>query len=156
MGEAGGYSIQEIRQFCEQAYGTQRLLITPYAYPTTFLALAQNATQTNTVSIAANADFVLLMVHHRAALTTAQTAASKVCPFVRCLITDTGSNEQYTNAAVDLETYSSNANLQNPLPYPRIISGRSSLTIQVTNFAPLAETYSTLDVVLEGVQVRTY
>jgi hypothetical protein len=42
------------------------------------------------------------------------------------------------------------------LPYPRVISGRSSLTVQVTNYAPAAETWGTLDLFLQGVSVRAY
>jgi hypothetical protein len=74
---------------------------------------------------------------------------------VRILITDSGSNEQFTNSAVDLENYSTNANIVNDLPYPRIISGRSTLTVQVTNY-DTTTTYSTLDVSFEGVLVRAY
>lgn len=153
------FSISDVEAFVSRFYvrpdGTQiKLLITPYAYPTTFLALAQNAVQTNVINIAANADFVLLAIRHRAALTTTQTVSSKVAPFVRVLLQDSGSNENFTNAAVDLENYSTNGNVPHALPYPRIISGRSTITCQVTNFAPLAETYSTLDIMLEGLLVR--
>jgi hypothetical protein len=70
------------------------------------------------------------------------------------LVTDSGSNEQFTNAPVDIENYSTNGNIINDLPYPRIISGRSSLTIAVTNY-DAAQTYN-LDVSIEGVLVRAF
>jgi hypothetical protein len=42
------------------------------------------------------------------------------------------------------------------LPYPRIIQGRSSLSLQATNYSPGGgETYS-FDIILEGVHVRAY
>lgn len=81
---------------------------------------------------------------------------NKTAPYVRALITDSGSNEQFSAAAVDLETLSSNDAKMRPLPYPRVISGRSTLSVQVTNYAPTAETYTTLDIVLSGVLVRAY
>ena len=82
--------------------------------------------------------------------------STKTAPFVRLLITDSGSNEQYTAQAVDLENYSQNGIGAHTLPYPRIVSGRSTLTIQATNYAPTAETYTTLDVFLEGLLIRAY
>ena len=106
------------------------------------------------INIAANADFVLLGIHHRAQIGAAQNTSTKTAPFVRALITDSGSNEQFTAQAVDLENYSTNGQIVNNLAYPRIIAGRSTLNISVTNYAPTAETYTSLDVMLEGVLVR--
>ena len=111
------------------------------------------------MNITANADFILTGFHHRAVVDTTaiQTASSKNCPYVRMLVTDSGTNEQFTNSAIDLENYSTNANIINLLEYPRIISGRSTLTIQVTNYATAAAgTLSVLDIVLAGVLVRAY
>ena len=148
------YSPFDIETFCARFYGGSKLLITPFGYVTTFLALAQNGQLTNTINIAANADFVLLGVRHRASIGAAQTISTKTAPFVRVTITDSGTNEQYTNGAVDLSNYSSDGFYDNNLCYPRIISGRSALIIQVNNYAPTAETYTTLDLFLEGVLVR--
>ena len=149
-----GYSISDLEAFVSRFYGGKRLLLTPYAYNTIFTALAQGSSQTNTVTIAANADFVLLGLHHRAQIAAAQNISTKTAPFARILITDSGSNEQFTAQPVDLENYSTNGNIVNNLAYPRIIAGRSTLTVQVTNYAPTAETYATLDVMLEGVVGR--
>ena len=157
MDSQSSYTMQDVEAFASKFYAGRQLLLTPYAYNTTFTGLAPAATASNIINIAANADFILLMLHHRASGTaaTSSTAATKVCPFVRILITDSGSNEQFTNSAVDLENYSTNANIVNDLPYPRIISGRSTLTVQVTNY-DTTTTYSTLDVLFEGVLVRAY
>lgn len=163
------YSISEIEAFCNRFYQEEvpmpdgstvlrnrKLLITPHAIPTTFLNVAPGVAQNAIVTMAANADFILLGFHHRATLASAQTAASKVCPFVRMLLTDSGTNEQFTSSAVDLEAYSSNANVVNALPYPRVLSGRTTVTMTVTSFAPIAETYAVLDIIMEGVLVRAY
>jgi hypothetical protein len=155
-----GYSFLALKAWIEALYTVSdpasRLYITPYGFTTTFLALAQNATQTNQVPITANADFVLTGIKHRAQIGAAQTISTKTAPFVRLLITDSGSNEQYTAQAVDLENYSANGFGERPLPYPRWIAGRTSLTLQATNYAPTAETYTSLDVFLEGVLVRKF
>lgn len=159
------YSTQDIEAFCARLYSEKpsasnpypqspNLLITPFGYNTTFAALAQNGQQTNTITIAANADFILLGFRHRAQIGAAQTISSKTAPFVRVTITDSGTNEQYTNGAVDLGNYSSDGFYDNNLAYPRVIAGRSALQIQATNYAPTAETYTTIDLFLEGVLVR--
>jgi len=154
-----GYSFLALQAWISALYnmnGGGNLFITPYGYTATFLALAQNAVQTQQVAITANADFVLTGVKHRAQIGAAQTVSTKTAPFVRLLITDSGSNEQYTAQAVDLENYSRNGVGQNDLPYPRFVPGRTSLTLQATNYAPTAETYTSLDVFLQGVLVRRY
>jgi hypothetical protein len=73
---------------------------------------------------------------------------------VRILVTDSGSNEQFTNAAVDLENYSTNGNIINNLPYPRIVSGRSTLTIQISSYE--ASQTLNLDLSFSGVLVRAF
>ena len=128
---------------------------TPYAYSATFAALAQNGVQTQQIQIQANADFICLDIAIRANIAAAQNESTMTAAFVRLLITDTGSNEQWTNTAQDVENYCTNGQRQTSLPYPRIVQGRSSLQLQATNYAPVAETYS-FDIMLEGVQVRRY
>jgi hypothetical protein len=146
-----------VSRFYARKDGTiPKLLITPYAYSTTFLALAQNGTATNVLNIAANGDFVLLGVRHRTQIGAAQNATTKTAPFVRMLVTDSGSNEQYTNTPVDLENYSQNGLGERMLSYPRVVAGRTTLTVVVTNYAPTAETYTSIDVMFDGVLVREF
>lgn len=149
------YSYAEIETFASKFYQGRPLLLTPYAYNLTFSALAAGASATQTVNIAANADFIITGLHHRANVAAAaQTVSSKTAPLARILITDSGSNEQFTNSAVDLENYSTNGNIINKLDYPRIVSGRSTLTVQLTSFE--ATNTLNIDVVFEGVLVRAY
>jgi hypothetical protein len=84
----------------------------------------------------------------------AQTVATKSAPLARILITDSGTNEQFTNAAIDLENYSTNGNIINNRPYPRIISGRSTLTVQLTSYE--ASQTLNLDLSFSGVLVRAF
>lgn len=151
-----GYSFLALQSWIAALYQNAQTWITPYGFTTTFLALAQNASATNVIQITANGDFVLTGIKHRAQIGGAQTVSTKTAPFVRLLITDSGSNEQFTAQAVDLENYSENGGVQKALPYPRWISGRSSLSVQATNYAPTVETYTSLDVFLEGVLVRKF
>jgi hypothetical protein len=161
------YSISEVQNFLGQIYGQSvpdgkggsrwvvpGLTVYPYAYSSVFLALAQNATQTNILQISANADFICFGISHRAQIGAAQTISSKTAPFCRLLITDSGTNEQFTSQAVDLENYSTNGGDYRPLQYPRFIGGKSSLTMQLTNYAPTAETYTSVEIMLSGVLAR--
>ena len=151
------YSTSDLEAFLSRFYNGRDLFISPYGYNTTFLALAQNTTQTNTKTISGNADFCLLNINFRAQIGAAQNAGNVTAPFVRMLISDSASGEQFTDTPVDLMNYATGYAYTDPLPYPRIIAGRSALNIQVTNFSPGAgETYTTLDIFLEGVQVRAY
>lgn len=150
------YNAVDIEAFVARFYNGRSMSIVPYGYNLTFLALAQAAVATQTLNITANADFMLLGLRHRAQIGAVQTISTKTAPFVRLLITDSGSNEQFTNSSVDLENYSTNGSFPRDLRYPRIISGRSTLTVQATNYAPTAETYTTLDVFLDGVLIRAY
>lgn len=149
------YSFLDLQAFASGIYGGKPLLIVPYAYNVTVLALAQNAQASASLSITANADFILTGLKYRAQIGAAQTVSTKTAAFVRMLITDSGSNEQFTNAAVDLENYSTNGGDSRDLPFPRFIQGRTALSFQFTNYAPTAETYTSIDVMLEGVLVRS-
>lgn len=153
--QSDSYSIADIEAFASRFYQGRALLITPYAYNVTFTALAPATSASTTINIAANADFMALTFHHRANVAAAaQTVSNKTAPLVRLLVTDSGSNEQFTNSAVDLENYSTNGNITNALPYPRIVSGRSTLTVQVTSYE--AANTLNLDIMIEGVLVRAY
>jgi hypothetical protein len=153
--QSESYGIADIEAFASKFYQGRPLLLTPYAYVLTFSSLTAGSSQTQTLSITANADFIFLQMHHHANVASAaQTVASKTAPLATILVTDSGTNEQFTNAAVDLESYSTNGNIINNLPYPRIVSGRSTLTVQLTSY----EATNTLNVYLsfDGVLVRAF
>ena len=151
------YSILEIQAFLNQLYGGKPLVVVPYGYSVSFPDLVSpDVTSTQTLGITANADFVLMGIKYRQATNNAQTVSNKLAAYYRVLITDSGSNEQFTNSAVELESYATNGNTdQGMLPYPRFLAGRTTLTITVTSFSTLVST-TTLDLFLEGVLVRSY
>lgn len=149
----------EIEAFVSRFYPNRRLLLTPYAYPLQFTAtqLVAGGNATQPLNISANADFCLIGIGYHANLAgAAQTAATKVVMNGRILVTDTGSNEQFTQGATDLETLSQNANSNGAgnLPYPRMIGGRSVLQVQVFN-DEAANAYI-LNLAFFGVLVRAY
>jgi hypothetical protein len=153
--QSESYGISDIEAFSSKFYQGRPLLLTPYDYVLTFASLTAGSSQTQTLSITANADFICLQMHHHANVAyAAQTVANKTAPLARILITDSGTNEQFTNAAVDLENYSTNGNIINNLPYPRIISGRSTLTVQLTSYE--ASQTLNLDLSFSGVLVRAF
>lgn len=152
------YTIADLESYVSRFYQGRPLLITPYAYSLTFTPtqLAAGATNSQVINIAANADFVATEFAYRSysATATNQTNATEDQPFLRILVTDSGSNEQFTNSAVDLTNYATGQNFEHPLPYPRIISGRSTLTVQLTNYS--TNTAYGLDLSVNGVLVRAY
>ena len=153
--QSDSYSISDIESYASKFYQGRPLLLTPYSYVLTFSSLTAGSSQTQTLSITANADFILLQLHHHANVAgAAQTVANKTAPLATILVTDSGTNEQFTNAAIDLESYSTNGNIINNLPYPRIVSGRSTLTVQVTSY----EASQTNNILLsfDGVLVRAF
>lgn len=146
----------EIEAFISRFYKGVPMLIVPYAYPIPFSAVTQNATQTQVINIAANADFIFLGMRHRAWLAAAgQTVTTKNAPIGRILLIDSGSNEQFTQAPIQLDNYSTNDAKVLDLPYPRVIAGRTTITAQYTNNSPAAESQN-VEIALVGVQVRAY
>lgn len=161
------YTISEIEGFVSRYYVVQGadgrpvprpVSIVPYAYQAEFTALTAALVQTQIINIAANADFIALGMRTRAGVGTGVgiNISTIAVPFARLLITDTGTNEQFTNTAVDLQNYAPGGPWEFELPYPRIVSGRSTLSCVVTCYAPAAETVTTLELSIYGVLVRAY
>jgi hypothetical protein len=134
-----------------RAYVTKR-------YATLFTALTAGSTQSNQIQISANGDFFLTRITFAANIANAaQTNATLVIPELRLQITDSGSDELFANQATDISSFaslSSYANKDTDEPYPRVISGRSTLTLTLTNQEP-TNTYN-VEIVLSGVLVKTY
>jgi hypothetical protein len=150
-----GMNIADIEAFASKFYQGRPLLLVPYGYNLTFSSLTAGSSATQIVNIAANADFIMTGLHHRANVAAAgQNVSTKTAPLARILITDSGSNEQFTNSSVDLENYSTNGNIINKFDYPRIVSGRSTLTVQLTSYE--ASQTLNVDIFFEGVLVRAY
>jgi len=152
--------------YIQQMGRSPRRVILPKRYTLTFAGaantgLAAGGAQTLPLQIQANGDFILVRTSFLAA--TSPTAAAAVTnalvpvPQWRVQITDSGTDEQYANAPVDLSNFAANAgglNWTRDECYPRIITGSSSLNIQMVSYETAAA-YS-VDFVLTGVLVKTY
>lgn len=149
---------QSIKAFADQWYPPNLgLIIVPYSYNLTFTTLAVATAQTQTLNITANADFVHVRTGFRTNLAGAtQSIANIPYALARIMITDSGSNEQFMAQPVDLFNYCTvtGPNGHDDHVYPRVITGRSSLTVTLTPYEA-AQTPS-VDVAFIGVLVRTY
>jgi len=159
------WSIKELEEFAARFYEPVRpngqetkLLLVPYAYTIPFANVAANTTQSQQLSITANADFIHVATSIRAnAAQAAQTIANVPLPLWRLLITDSGTNEQYTNAPIDIGNFATKipgSGYSDVHSYPRIVSGRSSLTLQVTSYEASQAYYA--DIALIGMLVRVF
>jgi hypothetical protein len=135
-------------------------LYVPKRYAVLFTGVAPAATQTAQINISANGDFFLTrMVFASNNANAAQTNNSLIIPQFRVQITDSGSDELFANQALDISSIASLSALSDTgggtdEPYPRVITGRSTLTVAVTN-TEAANTYN-LEFILVGVLCKTW
>lgn len=137
-----------------------KLSIQPYAYRCSFAAVAPGASPQTVINIAANADFVLTAPRFHAVIDAAGAANHDNSPLIRVLLTDTGSQENLMSEAVDLLSYFGHPETAEfQLQYPRIISGRSGLAVQINNYSNILtapETYILVELTFAGVLVRGF
>lgn len=146
----------DIQDFARSIYGARRYILTPYAYPIIVGQVAASGTATASLSITANADFIFTRLRYKGYSTSTGAAvnvSTALIPNVSVLITDQGSNEQYSSAAVPISSYGSNSQGIEDLPFPRFIAGRTALTFQVINNDSANILYQ-LSLVMEGVLAR--
>lgn len=161
------FSIRDLEDFAcslyrdpvtRQPLPIERLQMIPYFYTLTFAALAQNGQATQQLNINADSDFILIGLKMRANIGAVQTEATSSVPFIRLLLTDSGTNQPFMSNPIDAAALCEQPYLpsERTFPYPRVIAGRSNITVQATNYSPAGgETYS-FDLVFEGMSVRVY
>ena len=137
-----------------------KISIQPYAYALSFEAVAAGAAPVQTLQIAANADFVLTSPRFRAVVDAVGPLADSPNPLVRVLLTDTGSQEQFMSQLVDINTFFGKIDrAEYTLMYPRVISGRSGLQVQLQNYSNILGTptaYLRIELTFAGVLVRGF
>jgi hypothetical protein len=132
----------------------------PKRYAVLFTGIAPAATQALPVNISANGDFFLTRMLFAANIANAaQTNNTLVIPELRIQITDSGSDELFCNQACDIASVASLSTLSDTgggtdEPYPRVITGRSTITVSITN-NEAANTYN-VEFILVGVLVKTW
>lgn len=151
-----GFSIADVEDFAELMYSRSidDLYLVPYSYIINFEDVAIDATQSGICTLSANADFIALGMRHRTAGDSSYTILSKPAGDVRCLITDTSSGDQFTNGSVVLENYGSNGTGEILLDFPRLLAGRTALSVQITNLT--GAIIVALQIEIHGVLVRAW
>lgn len=112
-----------------------------YVYNANVASLAAADDFTDTVSIEADADFVLIKMSGFADIAGGpQTNDSRVIPLVDIQLTDTGSGRQLLNGNTAWNNIFGQGGLPYILPIPRYFKANSTLRVSFTNFS-LATTY---------------
>ena len=144
----------QLNSILNSMYEGRPLLLQPMGFPLSLsAALAAGATQTQQLTITGNADFLLTVVGYRATVAgAAQTVSGKTAAQVRILMTDSSSGNQFTQGPVDIENFCTNGAYGRGFSWPRLLRGRSSVTVQLTNYG--TEVYSALELFLDGVLVQ--
>jgi len=103
-----------------------------YATGANFLPLAAATTATDTIQVNTDADFLVVLAVGRAR-DPADPATIFADPPITVLVTTDGSGRNLFNRAIDWSTFFGDAELPGLLPYPKVISGGSQLSTQLTN-----------------------
>ena len=158
------YDVLTIEDWIRRIYAARvgnevaaRLWLEPYAYGISFASLlAVGGTASGQLAINSNADFVLLRMNYEATIGAVQNVNSKPVALVRAQITDAGSGQAFFNTAQPLETICAHEFPSRFMPYPRFLSANSSLSVALTGYGTVAETYLDLTLTFEGIRVREY
>jgi hypothetical protein len=151
----------EIQEWIKQLWAANnrpysQLIIEPFGYPLTFSGLAAVGGNTTLgFSVNANADFVLMRVNYHANTGAVQNVGNKTVAQIRVQCVDAGSARPFWNSAIDIENFASNEYPDRFLPYPRVISANSAISVQLTGTGAAAETYAG-EIFFEGVSVREF
>jgi hypothetical protein len=158
-------SPSELSQFIAQTYAqadsklpkgfVPERVVVPKAYTVPFTAMAFGTTQSQQLQIGANGDFFMTRMIFNV-LDPGITPATAI-PQLSIQITDSGSDEQFFNAPVlitDIFVYMILYNAKNDLPYPRVVTGRSNLTVTITSLE--TATSWTPYITFEGALVKTF
>lgn len=122
-----------------------------YAYAFTESSIASGATQSKTVTIEADANFIAHKLTIFASIAgAAVTESSEVLPLVVLQITDNGSGRNLFNQPVAIPTIVGSGQRPFILPIPRLFRSNSSINFTYTNFS--AGTTYRLDFTLSGVK----
>lgn len=113
-----------------------------FVYSASFSALANGSSDTETINIQADSDFVVSKMTYFADIAAAvQTDSSRVIPLCTMQITDSGSGRNLMDSAQPISNIMGTGDLPFILPNPKLFLARSNITITVANFSA-ATTYN--------------
>lgn len=106
-----------------------------FAYELDFPALAPGNSQTGSINVQADSDFIWSKGCYFADIAAAaQADATRIIPLCSVLITDSGAGRQLMNGSVPVPSMFGTGELPFILPMQRIFRSQSVITVQVTNF----------------------
>jgi hypothetical protein len=127
-----------------------------YSYTFNVASLAAAASDLDSISIQANASFVVVKSTYFADIAgAAQTDSSRVIPLVTVALTDSGSGRNLQNAAVPINSIGGPGQLPFIWPQSRLLMASSTITATFINYSA-ATTYVNLYYTLIGYQVFEY
>lgn len=156
------YDILTLQAWIQAVYASDpktagaRLWMDPYEYVATFTSFngVSGSTQ-QVIQINANADFFCTRINYAAGLGAAINIGNAPIVQARLQITDTGTGNTFFNSGCALETIAAHEYPERFLSMPRFCSANTSLALQLVACGTAAETFTYIDIVLEGVRVRT-
>lgn len=152
--------IRRVYMSARGANDPRRIAIEAFGYPYVITSLAAvGGTNSGTLAINGNADFVLTRISYNATLSTAtnENIGAAVVPQVTLNIVDAGSSRPFFNQPAHINNIASAPN--NPQrfsPYPRFLNANTSLSIAAVGVGTTVETYQRIDLLFEGMNVREY
>lgn len=107
-----------------------------FVYGIEFLGLAAGATATNIIPIQADAEFECLKLCYASDLAAGvQTESTRTIPQCEILITDSGSDKQLMNMAVDFTTLFGSGSEPFILPVPKRFRRNGGINIALSNYS---------------------
>lgn len=126
-----------------------------YSYSALVSSLASGASQSASISIEADSEFVAVKYSYFVDIAGAtQTDATKVVPLISMELTDTGSGRSLQNIALPIDTIAGRGDLPFILPQPRRFKAKSTIQFRFTNYSA-ATTYANIYFVMSGYKVFT-
>lgn len=113
-----------------------------FTYEVDFLALAAGATANGNIAIESSSDFRWIKGCFFADIAVAaQTQSTQIIPLCTVLITDSGSGQQLSSAAMPVTSVFGTGQIPFILPVSRVFTARSNIQVTVVNFSA-ASTYN--------------
>jgi len=107
-----------------------------FIYEEDFSAIASGSSQTGSINIQADSDFVVQKLTFFSDIAGAvQTDSTRVIPLISLQITDTGSGRNLMESAIPVSNLFGTGQIPFILPQPKLFLARSSVTITVDNFS---------------------
>lgn len=124
-----------VAQPTNQNQGSGKIATDFFVYDVVFNTVLFGTTQTGNIQIQADSDFEIQKLTAQVFQTLAADQSTTVVQALSVLITDTGTGRQLSDIAVPLSNLFGDARLPFILPNTKILSARSILAIQVTNYS---------------------